>query len=555
MKHLIQNLFLIALLPFVWTACETTSSYPHGLVIADSLSYTNPDSAVALLQQLKPQTSHYNKNTQMYYRLLCIKANDKAYITHTSDSLILPLLHYYKTLNEPKRLAEAYYYAGRVYSDLGDSPRAINYFYKAEEEAQQSYNELLSHIYSQLGTQFFYQDLYDEAMNMHKQAYQYSLNHNDSTGMILDLNSIAVTFSYMQPIDSAFYYNQQAFEMAKKLNNTKLLGLLSAQRASFYKKIEQYDLAMDNIHFSMENLYTPSKSATYSIAAKLYHQANRIDSATYYYNQLLECGTIYAKQASHRGLAEIAISRNKPEEAVTHLTKYLQCNDSVQKLASAEAAQKLSHLYNYQIWEKENSRLKLEHTRLRLWLLIAGVTFIGVVIGVLFYKERLIRKQAQMKLQQERLEQLNQELLKESIDTKERSKDKIASLEMEIAEIKGMQYEKRKGKERSFFTSEFYNELLNDKEKQLTKKQWQQLQETVNNIYPNFTRRLLKLYPFKVRELQVCMLIKIKLPATRIMELCNYSKQAHSSIRSRMYYKAMGMKGTPKQWDDFINTL
>ncbi len=67
----------------------------------------------------------------MYYQLLTIKARDKAYITHTSDSLILEVLHYYEKRKDKKHLPEAYYYAGRIYRDLGDAPQALEYFFKA----------------------------------------------------------------------------------------------------------------------------------------------------------------------------------------------------------------------------------------------------------------------------------------------------------------------------------------------------------------------------------------------------------------------------------------
>ena len=107
--------------------------YPHSLIAADSLTSVNPDSAIALLNSLKGEMNSAPEATQVYYRLLCIKANDKAYKDHTSDSLILPILHYYIEKNDECHLPEAYYYAGRVYRDLGDAPQALGYFEKAIE--------------------------------------------------------------------------------------------------------------------------------------------------------------------------------------------------------------------------------------------------------------------------------------------------------------------------------------------------------------------------------------------------------------------------------------
>ena len=95
-----EPLLIIILLPLYFLSCDS-KSYPHVLQLADSLANTCPDSAIALLEQFKDSASQESKETQMYYQLLTIKARDKAYITHTSDSLILELslIH----ISEPTR--------------------------------------------------------------------------------------------------------------------------------------------------------------------------------------------------------------------------------------------------------------------------------------------------------------------------------------------------------------------------------------------------------------------------------------------------------------------
>lgn len=49
---------------------------------------------------MKEKIAAENKQTQMYYQLICLKAKDKAYITHTSDSSILQILKYYEQKGE-----------------------------------------------------------------------------------------------------------------------------------------------------------------------------------------------------------------------------------------------------------------------------------------------------------------------------------------------------------------------------------------------------------------------------------------------------------------------
>lgn len=55
-----------------------------------------PDSALALLETLADSMSNAPQETQMYYRLLTIKAEDKLYMPHTTDSVILSIVDYYR---------------------------------------------------------------------------------------------------------------------------------------------------------------------------------------------------------------------------------------------------------------------------------------------------------------------------------------------------------------------------------------------------------------------------------------------------------------------------
>lgn len=185
MRRLIQEALHVAILLLCTCSCHN-KPYPKSMQAADYIVNTVPDSAVVLLEQLKDSISSEPQSTQIYYYLLSTKAKDKAYIPHTSDSLILQVVHYYENKKDKKHLPEAYYYAGRICRDLGDAPQALDYFQKAIEVLEESNKyRLLSRIYSQMGTLYMYQDIYDEAMDSYKKAYQYDILTKDSTDQLM----------------------------------------------------------------------------------------------------------------------------------------------------------------------------------------------------------------------------------------------------------------------------------------------------------------------------------------------------------------------------------
>ena len=80
--------------------------------------------------------------------LLKIKAKDKLYIPHESDSLIKSIVQYYEGYGTPDQLMEAYYYLGSAYRDMGDAPRAVRAFQDAADIGKDSKRyDILGRVY------------------------------------------------------------------------------------------------------------------------------------------------------------------------------------------------------------------------------------------------------------------------------------------------------------------------------------------------------------------------------------------------------------------------
>lgn len=138
--RLLQSLWLALCMPFLILASCGDGRH-HGRLEEISQSLDAPSSGVtsqqdsiirSALAELREMPADSLPESDRHFRdLLLIKASDKAYMEHTSDSLILDVIGYYSRHPENPLYPEALYYGGRVYSDLGDYPTALRYLQDA----------------------------------------------------------------------------------------------------------------------------------------------------------------------------------------------------------------------------------------------------------------------------------------------------------------------------------------------------------------------------------------------------------------------------------------
>ena len=188
--------------------------YPPSLLTADSLTEVNPDSAVALLRQLRPQMQRERKTIRMYHRLLTIKAADKADQLQPVADSILPLVKYYEGRGDKSLLPTAYYYAGRTYYELHDAPQALDYFQKAAEVVNENNDDLRNAIYSQMGTLCLNQGLYILAEESYGNEYNLALSVRDTLGMVYALRDIAFVKEAKEDHYEALKCLKEAYELA-----------------------------------------------------------------------------------------------------------------------------------------------------------------------------------------------------------------------------------------------------------------------------------------------------------------------------------------------------
>lgn len=537
-----------------------------------------PDSAILILKKLKDSITSEPQNIQMYYWLLTVKAEDRAYILHTSDSLIQEVLNYYKNEGDKKYLPEVYYYAGSVYRDLGDALQALDYFQQAIETSQSNTSyKLISRIYSQTGTLFLYQDVYDEAMKAYRHAYKYNILAKDSVGIIFNLRDLGETFTAFNNADSALYYYKKAYKQAEKIENQRLTDMVGNSLADLYEQLKEYHLAKAILQASSNTIEKNNLRSFYSISADLHYHSGDLDSAFYYCNLLLGINDVYAQQAAHWKLAEIAQARTDCQLAMRHLRYYNKWTDSIQKVTNAESIRKMQSLYNYHLHEKENNRLQKEYLKQKNWNLSMFIAILIICVFIFIYIQNSRHKKVLLRNRMKELERLKEEQYQKSTQFIEENKIRIKELETKLQKgtesnctmLNLLQAQKEQilrmnskievdQQEQelaiiAFRQSDIYSRFHQACDlKDIEDKDWKELQKAIDATYKDFTSRLYALYPITKIELRICLLIKTNITASNIALLTGRSKSAITSSRKKLYEKIHREKGNPDMWDNFI---
>lgn len=579
MRTLRTLLLFFPLLLLAFVSCGKRNDSLPALQRVALLANTHPDSAMALLDSLRDSIFLQPRSVRMYYDLLTVKARDKAYIRHTSDSLIRSVLRYYERQDDKKHLPETYYYAGRVYSDLGDAPQALNYFIRASETADGKDYDLLSRIYSQIGTLYLYQDVYDKALPVFRKCYQYNLLEGDSAGMVYAIRNIGRTYRTLDQVDSALHYYKEADSLAIKLGSNLLRMRVNGEFSAYYTQLGMYKEAYKCLQWAFLQFNSDDRAPAYSTVAHYYLNINQLDSALIYFTKLLKMDDYLYLQSAYKGLGEIATKRGNYAEACSYWALYEMYRDSVQSITQTETVRKINALYNYQLREEENNRLQMQNRQQKNYIVWITASMVVVVALFFAYRQNRKRKEEGRINQLQKLKALEEQKYRQSQEFIEENKKRIAELEKELQEVRttsdisrqellhaqklslekdNEQVEAQQKMEqeavKAFQTSAIYIKFHETDDK-ILEEDWSGLISAIDNTYRNFTQRLKDLYPMNEVEIQVCLLLKIDMPFKRIALLVLRSKQAVTSIRKRLYKKVFGREGTPDDWDRFIRNF
>ena len=597
--------FLLILIPIIWISCDGMGHQTIDFRKVENLMPQHPDSALMLLEQIENK-ENLSRKDKAHYSLLLTEAEDKTYVTHTTDSLISIAADYYEKTDDLGRKAKAWYYKGRINQDLGHPLKAQEYYLKAlRDEEKIEDHALLGRIHNHIGMLYAYQKVYEKALPFQKKAVENFHLINDSTGQVFALRDLGRTFLMLGLQDSSIICNQKAIALMRK----RIIPSVYTELAGLYIDRQRMEEAHGLLRTSLQNVAKPqAKYPVYLVLGELYKKSGQIDSARFYLQACINSAPLPETRAGGLfHLKEIALEKGQWEQAALLSKQYELLKDSIEQGKNAESIRNVQAFYSYNEIEQDlwEARLYASKQKSFYSLLITACLFLLTVALLRFIHYRRERKNLlqRLKANEEQI-QRNEQTLKNISDVKDSlqneiqiyktterqlSKEKDEQLKRTNEEIrqKIMQLEKlshtkdeleknlltlrsensnlkkreqaREEERKKIEESErLQNERLYDKFRspagwEPTDTDWHKLFISVDKLYPKMVTTLQKSTSLNESERKICYLSKIGVKPGAIEILMG--KGNVSVYRKRLYEKLTKKEGAAKDFDKYISDI
>ena len=573
----------------------TGNGYTPALQAIDSLINDSPDSALSMLKGMASEIPEWSKAQRMRYHLLTMKAQNKAYVDFTSDSLAKDVVEYYDNHGTANDRLLAHYLLGCVYRDLKESPHAVDCFLDAAASADTTARDCdyytLSSVYSQMADQYRMQLLLSYEIDARWKASHFAALAKDTLHMIYNMDMASGTYILINKVDSGELIQKQAIQLyrnngyvQKALQGSTTLMYLYVERP---EKLSEAKVLMDKYEaecnmFDHEGNLPPSKRLYFYYKGRYYDQLNRLDSAEYYYRKVYYPGMSFsAKDGMYRGLLSVFQKRHLSDSIAKYARLYCEANDSSIAKKDQELTAKMSASYNYNRYQKQavENAWKVSWAIGVISALILVFTAVTIIVVLLWRKKKEIhRKQVEAfnKLKgeyddgKERLRKAKEdlEIMEASLNENntehaqllEKKNSEILSYLEQIKELETkLKIGNRKVTKKELMDTPIYQriqEVLSHPKQKMLKEDWAELRSMIDEKIPSFYSEM-NSHKEKLsqQDYDICILVRLYLSPKEIVILTNSTSSAISMKRSRLLKKIFGMEGSPEKFDEMVQNI
>ncbi len=564
-KHLFWHFFVLVSL--LLTACSEDRSLGR-IEQIKAIGDSNPEMALSMLDSLEIEVRGKSDYIKSKYDLLRIRLNDKAYKLPTSDIMIKKLVTFFEANGSDADKQEVQYYAGSVYRDLQDTPRALEHFFKSLDYANANPGKcdsvMLCNTYSNINYLEYKVQNYGESLKA--AVKELDICRKIKLDATIPFSHVGISYKALNKnveAEAAFdsVYSHIVRSKTEAENQDIVVALLH-----HYSELKTMSKAKDCIKLIKENPLEGTPTNTCLAMGEYYRTLGLADSAAIYFTRILEESTdIYAKYDVAKLMFDMYINAGDAEKARSYAASYMMYSDSLDFGKRQELAATVNNAYQYHLDQKREQDLKEEKERYKS---ISVIVFLaGSLVACVTYivnfkrKQRHLREVAALSSELQRVSD-DDKKLREDIKRKEKDlAESMASLKRSSSELDDVkkklqrvnqellenndvlkkteeQLEEKKEQNKTFIKllhqSEFEGKAedviravraASKGKKEMTLAEWKQLYKAVDELYPTFHETILKQHRrVSDKEMQVLYLIRIGLSKQQIINMTDIAR-------------------------------
>lgn len=543
--------------------------------IAEIVSET-PEKALSQLDSI--DSNALSEADRNYYDLLTIKAKDKAYVRHTSDSLIRRVIDYYSANGSIELYAEALYYGGRVYSDMGDTPNALQCFHNALDTLPEDSDnfDLKGNIVSQTGRLLTSLGLFKEAIPYIEDVIELDRLHKDTTNLIYDLQLLGSTNLF------AGNYSMAENRLHESLTLCPGTSPYNAAKSRMYLgavkyEMGQIDSALHYIRNTPDEVDPDIRNSALEYASDIYLKTNILDTAYLYAREIINDPEANNPEMGYQVIVSPKLHNFYSIDTLYHyLYDYIDVLETYYDKHESKLAINQQSLFNYKVHDK--GRQKAEKDKEDLEDIILAIALIAAILAIALLVQRIRHQRKLIKLHIA-LDQAKRHIQKADIqekqatrsignisstdesDTTKSSEYTLEAMRVRLRDTLYAAYEESPIIEISpkLIHSEAYLELQNRINQGLkdNDKLWEKLEKAVLEVSPNFKTNLQLLIGGRLStlDLHTALLIKCQLTTKEMASALTRSDSAIVSRRKALCIKIYGENKGVKVIDGIIRLL
>ena len=504
----------------------------------------------------------YNHHQYMCRSLLKLQAENRAYCIFKSDSAANKLVHYfnYPWHSRNNRML-AYYLLGRAHADMGEVSQAIEDYHTAVGFADTTSDNcdyyILSAIYGQMAVVFHEQYLPEDELEARKKYIHYTLAMGDTLEAIDGYRMLERPYYLMCKTDSVLHIDYMSRKKMLALGDT--LHASSALITPSYINIEKgnYIQAKEEIDivrkyagiFDSNGRLKPGHEMYYYTIGYYYDAINQLDSAEYYYRNVLAAGIL---EAGYKGLLSVYSKYNNADSISKYAFLFADANDNAYRLMKSEMVHKTNAQYKY-ARHQHIARHYEQQSSHRLRIIIV-ILFISVItVSVLFFHHRKIQNTLHEK--ENKLLYLHLQLMKVTDSLRMLQNESTIQEQSFQSQVSDLLKQKKSLEEQLIETDSllqnFYDNVLVQKFRMMadpnnkvyaSRVEWDQLISFFQTSFPKFTTAVNGI-GLKDKEWRIIILTELGFQTADMCSAMRMSGNSITYIKRALSKKIFGKEG------------